>query len=239
MNALAGRCCRRLALPSAAAAAGWRRPPSPLGRCLAAPWRGPPPPPPGRCHAAHLGGIAGLPPLEQLLRGRARMTGAAQAAWAQVLRPGDTAVDATAGNGGDAAFLAARVGPSGRVFAFDVQPAALEATRGRLAAAAASAPCAPLTAVLGCHSRLLDHVGRGAAALVVFNLGFLPVRNAPGQAASATQPATTVLAVEAALQARAGAAAATAAAPRSRHRRRSRRRSPLFVPRPAADAPAR
>jgi hypothetical protein len=38
-----------------------------------------------------------------------------------VLRPGDTAVDATCGNGHDTLALAELVGPSGRVFALDLQ----------------------------------------------------------------------------------------------------------------------
>src|SRR4051812_2315376 len=48
------------------------------------------------------------------------------------LRPGDVVVDATAGNGYDTLFLAERVLPGGRVFTFDVQAEAIEATRARL-----------------------------------------------------------------------------------------------------------
>ena len=40
---------------------------------------------------------------------------------AAVLLPGDAAVDATMGNGGDLLFLAEQVGADGRVFGFDVQ----------------------------------------------------------------------------------------------------------------------
>jgi len=58
----------------------------------------------------------------------------AHEAMAACLRPGDWAVDATAGNGHDALFLAQTVGPQGRVVAFDVQPAAATATRRRLGA---------------------------------------------------------------------------------------------------------
>ena len=43
-------------------------------------------------------------------------------------------VDATAGNGHDTLLLANLAGSAGRVFAFDVQTAALEATRARLSA---------------------------------------------------------------------------------------------------------
>ena len=51
------------------------------------------------------------------------------------LKAGDTAIDATAGNGHDALFLAQTVTPGGRVYVFDVQPAALDATKQRLLAA--------------------------------------------------------------------------------------------------------
>ena len=54
---------------------------------------------------------------------------------AERVRPGDSVVDATAGNGHDTVFLAGLVGESGRVLAFDVQPDALETTRDRLRAA--------------------------------------------------------------------------------------------------------
>ena len=54
---------------------------------------------------------------------------------AEALSPGDLVIDATAGNGHDALKLAGKVAPNGRVMAYDVQPAALEATRERLRAA--------------------------------------------------------------------------------------------------------
>ncbi len=47
---------------------------------------------------------------------------------AEVLSPGDTAVDLTAGNGTDTLFLARLVGPVGRVIAFDIQQQALQNT---------------------------------------------------------------------------------------------------------------
>ena len=52
---------------------------------------------------------------------------------AEALRPGDRAVDATAGNGHDTAFLAEAVGTAGGVWAFDVQPRALDAAAALLA----------------------------------------------------------------------------------------------------------
>jgi len=59
----------------------------------------------------------------------------AHEAVSEVLRPGDVALDATAGNGHDTLFLARSVGPEGTVHALDVQAAAITATRKRLEAA--------------------------------------------------------------------------------------------------------
>ena len=53
------------------------------------------------------------------------MTSIAQAVWSRFVRPGDTVVDATCGNGHDTKWLAQAVGPSGRVFAFDIQVCSL------------------------------------------------------------------------------------------------------------------
>ena len=53
---------------------------------------------------------------------------------AEHVKPGSFAVDATAGNGGDTAFLCRLVGEGGRVLAMDIQPKAVENTRARLLA---------------------------------------------------------------------------------------------------------
>lgn len=100
-----------------------------------------------------------------------------------------TAVDGTCGNGHDTLFLAetlAEIGgkPHG-VFAFDVQPAALEAARARLGALANS-----VSLLLASHARLAEELARpenrpaslaGDATIspppiasAMYNLGFLP-----------------------------------------------------------------
>ena len=61
-----------------------------------------------------------------------RITELAQQQIAQVLREGDVAVDATAGNGLDTLFLARLVGSRGHVYAFDIQQAALQKTAALL-----------------------------------------------------------------------------------------------------------
>lgn len=90
----------------------------------------------------------------------------------RVLRRGDTAVDATAGNGYDTLFVASCVGPEGRVWSFDVQEAALAATRKRLDAAS---DVAPVTLVHDGHENMGNHLGEGTLLrAVIFNLGYLP-----------------------------------------------------------------
>lgn len=85
------------------------------------------------------------------------------------------AVDATAGNGYDSLFLARKVGPTGRVFIFDVQAAALEATNERLSHAGVPDSCYKL---LNCgHETLACSLPadlRGKIKVIMFNLGYLP-----------------------------------------------------------------
>lgn len=82
-------------------------------------------------------------------------------------------IDATAGNGHDTLFLAGLCGPAGRVHAFDVQPAALEATRSRLEEAGLADRVELIAAG---HEEMLERVpvAAGGVLAVVFNLGFLP-----------------------------------------------------------------
>ncbi|WP_428562428.1 MAG: tRNA (mnm(5)s(2)U34)-methyltransferase [Solidesulfovibrio sp. DCME] len=117
-----------------------------------------------------------------------------QALLARILRPGDIAVDATAGNGHDAVFLARHVAPNGLVHCLDIQPAALDSTRARLAAAGLADMARLHDAG---HERLGDIVpaaDRGRVRAVVFNLGYLP----GGDATVTTRPVTTLAALEAA-----------------------------------------
>lgn len=63
--------------------------------------------------------------LRGLLSGGARTTEAAKAAWASLVSPGDTVVDATCGNGHDTLALARLVGPHGCIIAIDIQVSAV------------------------------------------------------------------------------------------------------------------
>ncbi|WP_411845518.1 class I SAM-dependent methyltransferase [Roseibacillus persicicus] len=94
----------------------------------------------------------------------------AKEAITRVLEEGDTAIDATMGNGWDTVFLAETVGPSGKVLAFDVQEAALKKTDKRLERAGVRERC---QLVHQGHETMGEHVSGGVGA-VMFNLGYLP-----------------------------------------------------------------
>ncbi len=90
---------------------------------------------------------------------------------AGVLLAGDTAVDATIGNGHDTLFLTRCVGVSGMVYGFDVQQAALINSRERLEADKVDGGCYQLI----CESHAdMEHYVVGPAKAVMFNLGYLP-----------------------------------------------------------------
>ncbi len=117
----------------------------------------------------------------------------------ELLRPhlaaGDLAIDATAGNGHDTAFLAECVGAGGRVLAFDVQPAAVAATRDRLEATGLAARAEIFHES---HARMADRAGAKSAAVVMFNLGYLPgedhtLTTSAGETLEALEAAALVL----------------------------------------------
>lgn len=100
-----------------------------------------------------------------------RPTALAQLILRQVIREGDVVIDATAGNGHDTEFLANAVGECGRVLAFDVQAAAIEATRARLDAAGLSGR---VELFQESHEGIAAQVAAGSVTAVMFNLGYLP-----------------------------------------------------------------
>ncbi|GIP34451.1 class I SAM-dependent methyltransferase [Paenibacillus sp. J2TS4] len=116
---------------------------------------------------------------------------------AEQLQPGDIAVDATVGNGVDTLFLAERVGPSGQVYGFDIQPQALRKAAERMdrhmgsphpvqwieASHALMKQCIPT----GCH---------GKVGAIMFNLGYLP----GSDHATITVPESTLPALDASLE---------------------------------------
>ena len=106
------------------------------------------------------------------------------------LTAGAQVVDATCGNGHDTVYCAKQVGPSGHVFALDIQPAAIQATTRRVQDAGFADR---VSVIESDHVTWLRHHGQTVAA-VIFNLGYLP----GGDQATTTTAANTINALNAA-----------------------------------------
>ncbi|MEF8796262.1 MAG: class I SAM-dependent methyltransferase [Salinivenus sp.] len=114
----------------------------------------------------------------------------------EALSPGDTAVDATVGNGHDTVVLARAVGEEGQVLGVDVQADAIDATRQRLAAAGLASR---VRLIRTGHETMAERVPdrrHGRVGAVMFNLGYLPGSDSP----LTTTPQTTIPALDAAMR---------------------------------------
>ena len=135
------------------------------------------------------------------------MTGILQLAKDRLLQtanPEGIYVDFTMGKGRDTLFLAS-LAPRGRIYAFDVQPAALQATRALLEANGVG----NVTLILASHDRFREYVP-GPIDGGLFNLGFLP----GGDKMLTTRRSSTIPAVLGALEAlKAGGALGVAVYP--------------------------
>ncbi|HWQ89850.1 MAG TPA: class I SAM-dependent methyltransferase [Desulfitobacteriaceae bacterium] len=91
----------------------------------------------------------------------------------QVILPGDSVLDATAGRGRDTLFLAECVGPKGKVYALDIQEQALTATSLLLQDKGMTD-----RVIMHCldHARCREVITERLRA-VIFNLGYLPGSN--------------------------------------------------------------
>lgn len=101
-------------------------------------------------------------------------TAKAHGYWQSWLKPGQSAFDATAGNGHDTLALAEILGPNGKVIAVDLQLSAIKSTRSRLT----DADCIDRVELhCGSHDQPAHFLPKslaGKLSLVVFNLGYLP-----------------------------------------------------------------
>ncbi len=104
--------------------------------------------------------------------------------WKEHLKPTDHVIDATCGNGKDAAILSNLV-PQGRVYAIDIQEVALEKARQH-------ATGNNIVFLHQCHSQLPKDE---KVQLVVYNLGYLP----GGNKELTSQTGTTLQSVQEAL----------------------------------------
>ena len=86
------------------------------------------------------------------------------------IRPGDTVVDFTMGNGHDTLWLSNKVGENGKVYAFDVQEAALKSSEKLLSESGCPKN---YTLILDSHANVENYVKEPICA-GMFNLGYLP-----------------------------------------------------------------
>ncbi|MBM7649705.1 16S rRNA C1402 N4-methylase RsmH [Bacillus ectoiniformans] len=105
---------------------------------------------------------------------------------------GSAAIDATMGNGNDTAFLAKLVGENGRVFGFDIQQQALDATAKRLSEQELTERATLFLAGHEQAAALIPKQWHGNISGAVFNLGYLP----KGDKSIVTKPETTIAAIE-------------------------------------------
>lgn len=94
--------------------------------------------------------------------------------WEKHLKRGDTALDATCGNGKDTLKLAQLVGIEGSVIGLDIQEQAIEKTRAHLKAHLTPAHCEKIFLFLQSHEELPPLVYETPPRLIVYNLGYLP-----------------------------------------------------------------
>ena len=107
---------------------------------------------------------------------------------AQFLDNGQKVIDATSGNGQDTLFLAEAVGPSGVVYAFDIQEKALQTTKNLLA----EHDCLEQVKLIHAgHEKIKEYVQDPVQA-VIYNLGYLP----GGNKEIITQGETTLLSLQ-------------------------------------------
>ena len=83
---------------------------------------------------------------------------------------GDTVADFTMGNGHDTLWLSGTVGEQGKVYAFDIQPQALESTKNLLEE---KAMYHNYSLILDSHSECDKYI-KAPIKAGVFNLGYLP-----------------------------------------------------------------
>ncbi|WP_068468212.1 class I SAM-dependent methyltransferase [Candidatus Protochlamydia phocaeensis] len=99
--------------------------------------------------------------------------------WDQLLRPGDSAIDATCGKGRDTLKLCqlALSSDGGNVFAIDCQSAAIEQAKEYLSHTLSPEQLKRLRLEVGCHSHFPFNLSAESVKLIVYNLGYLPGSN--------------------------------------------------------------
>ncbi|KAG8386638.1 hypothetical protein BUALT_Bualt03G0169400 [Buddleja alternifolia] len=130
--------------------------------------------------------------------GKKKATQVAQAVWKNVVRKGDTVIDATCGNGYDTLAMLRLIADDtrrGRVYAMDLQKDAIESTSSLLERSVSADERELVELYSMCHTKMEELIPHGdVVRLVAFNLGYLP----GGDKKIQTESETTLLALQAA-----------------------------------------
>lgn len=110
----------------------------------------------------------------------------------KAVKPGDTVIDATCGNGGDTLFLARLTGDAGKVYSFDIQQEALNRTLDKLKKEGMNNR---VELIHDSHERMDVYV-KEKVRCVMFNLGYLP----RGDHSIGTKGESTIKAIEKAME---------------------------------------
>ncbi|WP_040979067.1 class I SAM-dependent methyltransferase [Oceanobacillus jeddahense] len=108
------------------------------------------------------------------------------------LEEGDVAIDATCGNGNDTLLLSRTVGPSGKVYGFDIQEQAIQKTKEKLQ----EHNCQNVSLIQDSHESLLNYIEEDFFDGAIFNLGYLP----KSDKSIVTKAPSTLAAIEAVLE---------------------------------------
>lgn len=101
------------------------------------------------------------------------------------MEEGDICIDATAGKGKDTLFLAEHVGESGKILAFDIQKDAIEQAEKLINEHGYHDR---VRFILDGHEHMDQYIEKESAAVILFNLGYLP----GGDHSLATKESTTL-----------------------------------------------
>jgi tRNA G37 N-methylase Trm5 len=110
----------------------------------------------------------------------------------KVVKQGDIAVDATAGNGNDTLLLARLVGSTGKVYSFDIQEKAIIKTKEKLVH---NDMDRRVKLIKDGHQNMGLYIKEKSIKAVMFNLGYLP----GGDHSIATRAETTIPTIETAM----------------------------------------
>ncbi len=96
--------------------------------------------------------------------------------WKELVKIGDTVIDATCGNGQDTLLLAklALSPDKGCVYALDLQKAAIDASKRHLSLQLPIEIFNKVCFIQGCHSQFPAEITANSIKLIVYNLGYLP-----------------------------------------------------------------